>query len=327
MGVTASAPAKTILLGEHFVVYGEPAIVVAINKRVKATVDFREDKRIYFHSSTLNLSGSFEGGKFSIEDGDISEARSKFDPLRFAVEKVLETYGQKVGLNFHIASSVPVSAGLGSSAAVATAVITAADSLLNLKMSKQEIFHISYETEKIVHGNPSGIDPAISTFGGTMLFQKDAGFQPIDVKADVPLIVGYTGVNRSTGVQIAKVKDLKERYPQIIQPMLNSGRQIVLTALDALKKGRLKILGDLMNINHALLYGLGVSHESLELLINEARKNGALGAKLTGGGGGGCMIALAEDDKLPSVLEALRRIGGRPFVAKKTDEGVRIEKK
>jgi len=327
MGVTASAPAKTILLGEHFVVYGEPAIVLAINKRVNATVDFREDKKIYFHSSTLNLSGYFEGGKFSIEDGDIREARLKFEPLRFAVEKVLETYGQKVGLNFQINSSVPVSAGLGSSAAVATAVITAADSLLNLKLSKQEIFRISYETEKIVHGNPSGIDPAISTFGGTILFQKDTGFQPIDVKTDIPLIVGYTGVKRSTGVQIAKVKDLKERYPQIIRPMMNSGRQIVLKALNALKKGRLKILGDLMNINHALLCGLGVSHESLELLINDARKNGALGAKLTGGGGGGCMIALAEDDKIPSVLEALRRTGGRPFVAKKTDEGVRIEKK
>jgi mevalonate kinase len=107
--------------------------------------------------------------------------------------------------------------------------------------------------------------------------------------------------------------------------MMKAAREIVLRAIDALREGDLETLGDLMNINHALLCGLGVSDESLEWLINAARKAGALGAKLTGAGGGGCMIALAENERLRQVLEAIRRASGSPFIAGKTDEGVRIE--
>jgi mevalonate kinase len=99
-----------------------------------------------------------------------------------------------------------------------------------------------------------------------------------------------------------------------------------LRATDALKEKDLKTLGDLMNINHALLYGVGVSDESLEWLINAAKKGGALGAKLTGAGGGGCMVALANNEKLEDVLQAIMRAGGRPFIARKTDEGVKIER-
>ncbi|MEM2937320.1 MAG: mevalonate kinase, partial [Candidatus Bathyarchaeia archaeon] len=102
-------------------------------------------------------------------------------------------------------------------------------------------------------------------------------------------------------------------------------REIVVNAVKALQEGDLETVGDLMNFNHALLYGLGVSDESLEWLINAARKAGAYGAKLTGAGGGGCMIALANKDKLEKVLEAVQRAGGNAFLARKTDEGVRIE--
>jgi mevalonate kinase len=106
-----------------------------------------------------------------------------------------------------------------------------------------------------------------------------------------------------------------------------AAREVVLRAVDALKENDLETLGELMNINHALLYGVGVSDESLEWLVNAARKAGALGAKLTGAGGGGCMIALTRNEKLEQVLEAIQRTGGRPFVARKTDEGVKIEQK
>lgn len=325
MGVIASAPAKAILFGEHFVVYGEPAIVLAIDKRARAEAALRDDQRLYLRSVNLNFSGYFREGKFKMEEGDPKEARLKLEPLKLATQKVMEIHGENVGLNVEVHSTIPVAAGLGSSAAVAAAVTAAVGGLLNIKMSKQDIFRICYEAEEFVHGTPSGVDPAISTFGGTLLFQRDTGFKPLDVKGDVPLVVGYTGVERSTGEQVAKVKDLKDKYPQVVQPMMKSARETVLAALDALKEGDLRILGDLMDINHALLYGLGVSHPSLERLIDGARKGGALGAKLTGAGGGGCMIALAEDEKLEQVLEAIQRAGGRPFIAKKTDEGVKIE--
>ncbi len=325
MGVIASAPAKVILFGEHFVVYGEPAIVLAIDKRAYAKAELRDDKRLYLRSVNLNLAGYFENGIFNVEQGNAKEAKLKFEPLKLAVEKVLEIHGENVGLNIEVNSTVPVAAGLGSSAAVAAAVTAAVGALLNVKMSKEDVFRISFEAERSVHGTPSGVDPAVSTFGGTLLFQMDTGFKPLDIKADVPLVIGDTGVERSTRVQVAKVRGVRDKYPRVVEPMIRTAREIVLRAIDALKENDLETLGDLMNINHALLCGLGVSDESLEWLINAARKAGALGAKLTGAGGGGCMIALAENERLEQVLEAIQRAGGRAFIAKKTDEGVRVE--
>lgn len=325
MGVVASAPAKIILFGEHFVVYGEPAIVLAIDKRAYAKAEIREDNKLFLRSQNLNLAGFFDNGNFKVEEGNPKEARIKLEPLKCAVEKVLEMAGEKVGLNIEVNSTVPVAAGLGSSAAVASAVAAAVGAILKVKMSKENVFRIAFEAEKIMHGTPSGVDPAISTFGGTLLFQMDTGFKPIDVKADIPLVIGNTGVERATRVQVAKVRSLRDKYPQIVEPMMHTAREIVLRAVEALNEGDLETLGELMNINHALLYGLGVSDESLEWLINAARKAGALGAKLTGAGGGGCMIALANMDRLEKVLEAVQRAGGNAFTARKTDEGVRIE--
>jgi len=325
MGVIASAPAKVILFGEHFVVYGEPAIVLAIDKRAYAKAEKRDDTRLYLRSVNLNLAGYFEGGGFKIEKGDVKEAKSKFEPVKLAVEKVLEKYGENVGLEIEITSTVPVAAGLGSSAAVAAAVTAAVGTLLDVKMSKEDVLRVTYEAERCVHGTPSGIDPAISTFGGALLFQMDTGFKPLETKMDIPLIIGNTGIERSTRIQVEKVREIRDKYPRVVDHMLSSAREIVLRAVDAFRANDLKMLGELMNINHALLYGVGVSDESLEWLITAARKAGALGAKLTGAGGGGCMITLVENERLSQVLAAVERAGGKPFVAKKTDEGVRIE--
>jgi len=325
MGVIASAPAKIILLGEHFVVYGEPAIVMAIDKRVYARVEKRNDNRLHVRSMDLNLEVFFENGSFRVEQGDLKEAKMKFEPVKQAIEKVMEKHGQHVGLDIEINSTVPVGAGLGSSAAVIAATTAATGAILDVKLSKEDILRITYTAEKIVHGIPSGVDPAISTMGGTMLFQMDTGFKPLEVKTNIPLIIGDTGVERSTRVQVEKVRDLVDKYPRVTEHLMKAAREIVLRTIEALKENDLETLGTMMNINHALLYGIGVSDESLERLANAARKAGALGAKLTGAGGGGCMIALAREEKLEQVSEAIQRSGGRPFVARKTEEGVRIE--
>jgi mevalonate kinase len=170
------------------------------------------------------------------------------------------------------------------------------------------------------------VDPAIATYGGSILFQTDTGFKPLEVKAQIPLVIGDTGVQRFTRIQVEKVRKIVDNYPQVMEPLRKAAREIVLRGIDALKENDLDTLGELMNINQALLYGIGVSDESLEWLINAARKAGALGAKLTGAGGGGCMIALANDEKLAAVQDAIMRAGGRPFMARKTDEGVKIER-
>jgi len=320
----ASAPAKVILFGEHFVVYGEPAVVVAIDKRAYASAELREDKGIYVNSTNLGASGLFTGKQFRVEHGG-REAQAKLGPIKSAVEQVLALSNKKVGVSVEVHSSIPVAVGLGSSAAVAASTVAAVSHLLDLNLSKDEIFRLAYEAERSVHGTPSGIDPAISTYGGTLFFQRGRGFKPLDVEVDVPLVVGNTGVERSTGELVAFVRGRREQYPSIMDWIIRAGGKTALNAVEALKKGDLSAVGELMNINQALLCAVGVSHESLEKLVRAARNAGAYGAKLTGGGGGGCMIALAHTSKLKQVVEAVELAGGTVFVAKNTSEGVRIE--
>ena len=323
--MTASAPAKTILFGEHFVVYGEPAVVLAINKRAYATAQLRKDGRIHINSIDLGVAGTFKGKRFQAEKGG-SKAHLKLEPIKNAVQQVLERAERKTGVNVRINSNIPVSAGLGSSAAVATSTIVAVSNVLGIKLSCNQIFSMAYESERLVHGTPSGIDPAISTYGGALQFQKGKDFTSLKVQTNIPLVVGNTRVERSTGELVANVHRIKEHYPSIIDPIIGIGGKIALDAVEALKKGNLPTIGELMNINHALLCAIGVSHESLERLIHAARKSGALGAKLTGGGGGGCMIALAEAGKLKRVVKAIEQVGGTAFIARKIEQGVRIER-
>ena len=321
----ASAPAKTILFGEHFVVYGEPAVVLALDKRAKVSAELRSDPRIYINSVDLELSGFFIGEHFQEERGG-SQARIRLEPIRIAIQNVLDLSGKSVGVDVEIRSSIPVAAGLGSSAAVAAAVAAAVGQLLGVELSREEIFRSTYEAECLVHGTPSGIDPAVSTYGGVLLFYKERGFTPLGVEMDIPLVIGNTGVERSTGELIGVVRQRRERYQSIIDPIIKTGGDVALRAVEALKTGDLHALGELMNINHALLYAVGVSNEPLEKLVYAARKAGALGAKLTGAGGGGCMIALSLPDKLEQVANAIERAGGTAFIARKASEGVRVER-
>jgi len=323
--VTASAPAKVILFGEHFVVFGHPAVVLAIDKRASVAAQLRKDDRISIDSVNLRAAGTFKGDRFTVQKGG-PKARLKLEPARNAVKQVLERAGsKKVGVDVRIRSNIPVSAGLGSSAAVATATVAAVSHLLEVELSRDEIFRMAYESERLVHGTPSGIDPAISTYGGALQFQKSRDFIDLKVQTDIPLVIGNTRVERSTGELVARVRRTRQSFPSIIDLLMVTGARTALLAVEALRKGELQTVGELMNINHALLSAVGVSHESLERLVYAARNAGAYGSKLTGGGGGGCMIALAEKGRLRKVMAAIESAGGTAFEACKTDEGVRIE--
>jgi len=322
--VTASAPAKVILFGEHFVVYGQPAIVLAINKRASVTAQLRRDERISINSVDLRVAGIFRKERFQAVKGG-SKARLKLEPVRNAVQQVLEKAATKKGVDMSIRSDIPIAAGLGSSAAVATSTVAAVSHLLGVELSRDDIFRMAYESERLVHGTPSGIDPAISTYGGALQFQRSRDFIDLKVQANIPLVIGNTKVERSTGELVAKVRQVKESFPSIVDLIIITGARTALLAVEALRMENLQTVGELMNINHALLSAVGVSHESLERLVYAARNGGAYGAKLTGGGGGGCMIALAEESRLKKVMTAIVRAGGMAFEARKTDEGVRIE--
>jgi len=322
--VRASAPAKVILFGEHFVVHGEPAIALALDKRATVTAELRTDKKMWIESKTLGVSGYFLRDRFHTEEGGMV-ARERLEPV-YAIARILSDLSAKdAGVSIKIESSIPVAAGLGSSAAVAVASAAALSRLLDAELTKDEIFKTALEAEKIVHRTPSGIDPAISTYGGILLYRKGGDIKPLGIDADLPLIIGDVGKERSTGEMVARVNELKKRYPYVIDKITKAGGEIVTRGIEALKASDLETLGELMNINHALLYALGVSNEELEKLVYAARKAGALGAKLTGAGGGGCIIALTGQDKLEDVAEAIEQSGGKAIITRKTEEGVRIE--
>lgn len=324
--VTASAPAKIILCGEHAVVFYEPAIAMAIDKQAYVTVEPRDDKAIYIKSRNLRVSGRYEKGRFKPGIGGLA-AKSKLNPIRTAVEKTFQLANKKAGLNVLIDSDIPVATGLGSSAAVAVATIAATGKLLDALLSKEKICSIAYEVEKTAHGHPSGIDNYISTYGGITVFRRGERLTPLEAHANILLVIGNTKVSRSTGLLVGHVGDLKEAYPNVINPVIDAIGRISISAAQALQDGELKRLGELMNVNHGLLSALGVSSEELDRLVYAARRAGALGAKLTGAGGGGCMIALVTPEKLKQVRRAIRQAGGITMLAKKIDRGVQVWEK
>jgi len=320
----ASAPAKVILFGEHFVVHGEPAVVLAIDKRAIVTVKIRSSPEIFIKSEDLGISGFFMNDQFFPQKGG-SEAKRKLEPIHAVAKEIIRKYRLKNGVDIEIKSSIPIAAGLGSSAAVSVASAAALCSLFDCDKSNDDIFQIAFNAEKIVHGTPSGIDPAISTYGGILWYRKSEPIKRLNIDVDLPLIIGNTRKQRSTGDLVAKVNSLQRRYPTIIDKVIRAGGEIVKRGLEALSERDLETLGELMNINHELLCALGVSCEELENLVHAARKAGAFGAKLTGAGGGGCMIALASSEKVEDVADAIKKAGGEPFITRKTDVGVIIE--
>jgi len=320
----ASAPAKVILVGEHFVVHGEPAIVLAIDKRATVTVETRSDRKIFIASEDMNISGFFENDRFFPQKGS-EEAKGKLEPVYAVAREIISKCGVDIGVNIRIKSSIPIAAGLGSSAAVSVASAAALYSLFDSDKSKDDIFQTAFRAEKIIHGTPSGVDPAISTYGGILWYRKGKSIRKLKIDVDLPLVIGNTKKNRSTGKLVAKVNNLRRRYPLIIGELIKAGGKIAKRTVKALNAGDLKTIGELMNINHELLCALGVSSEELERLVHAARKAGAWGAKLTGAGGGGCMIALVSPEKLEKVAEAIKKAGGEPLITRKTDAGVIIE--
>ena len=322
---SASAPAKVILFGEHFVVYGVPALVAAIDLRASARASRRGGRLVRIRAPDLGASGAFSlDGEFLPEPGQ-EGAEDVLRPIFVAAREVMEALGRPSGLEIEVSSRVPVAAGLGSSAAVAVSVSAAVSWLLSRSLDEELVFRAALEAEKLIHITPSGVDPAISTYGGLITYVKGVGIKRLELQAPLELVVGDTGLKRSTGALVAAVRALKERRPGLFSRLLEAARELVGEALEALREGDLKALGELMDVNHGLLCSIGVSNWALDRLVHAAREAGALGAKLTGAGGGGCMIALVEPGGGREVAKAIEEAGGRAFVAKLSREGVRIE--
>jgi len=330
MKVTASAPAKIILFGEHSVVYGKPAIAAAIDLRTYVSAEFNESGAVKIEAHDIKTPGlivSFSEDEIYFES-DYGKAAEVLSYVRQAIELIREEAGAgEKGITVSITSQIPVGAGLGSSAAVAVATIGAVSRLLGVEMSNEEVGKFGHRVELLVQGASSGIDPTVSAIGGIIHYEKGS-FEHLPFR-ELPIVVGYTGSSGPTKELVAMVRRTREEMPEIIEPVLvgmgkvvEKARGVLLSELD--DEVRFSRLGRLMNINHGLLDALGVSTKKLSELVYAARVAGALGAKITGAGGGGCMYALSPE-KQSEVATAITIAGGTPMITGISREGLRIE--
>ncbi|MFQ5940639.1 MAG: mevalonate kinase [Nitrososphaerales archaeon] len=315
----ASAPAKVILFGEHFVVYNRPAILASIDKRVNVDVRVRKDDKIIIKSN-MGFSGSFDQKKRAKLEG--KPFNSFMQSILLAATDAMKVFNSSVGLDINIRSGFPYGVGLGSSAASSVATIAAVGALFG-RVSKRRIFKMSLNAEKLVHKNPSGADSAICTYGGLLLFSKSNGVKPIDSKIDLELIVVNSGKTRTTGKLVSNVKQKLQRDAALFRGLAAMSQDITVQALKAIKGRDYSELGALMTLNHSLLRRLGVSRNVLDKLVESVLRNEALGAKMTGAGGGGCIIVLANKHSKNKIIKEMKRY--EVFVTKLERKGVVVK--
>jgi mevalonate kinase len=290
------ASGKVILLGEHAVVYGAPALAAGIERGAQAEAEV------------------VDGGPSVVWIGDTRGDASAPDELGRALEALLDEGGRLPPVHVRAGSDLPPGAGLGSSAAIGVAVARAALAAAGEPVTDEAAIARATAWERVFHGNPSGIDTAAAALGGCFRFTRAEGARPIAPACEILLCVGQSGVSASTRTMVEGLARLRARKPEVVDKSIAGITALVQNAALAIEAGDLVGLGKLMDLNQMILAGLMLSTEPLEHLCALARGAGALGAKLTGKGGGGCAIALVESDEGASaVLSAWRGAGYEGF--------------
>ena len=289
---------KIILLGEHSVVYGRRAIAAPIPLAIQARIeDTPAEVDLIIPRWNMEQRLDFTAKR------PPSFARS--------LARVLESLGLSGrGMRIEVFPNVPRAMGLGGSAALSVAVLRALDQHFGLGLSDERINELAFECEKFAHGTPSGLDNTLATYGQFMLFRSGEvqQRQPIVISEPLPMVIAMSGVESLTARTVAKVRTAWQRNPTLYERIFDEIDSLVGVALDALEKQDYETLGEAMNINQGLLNAMQVSSWELEELVQIARNHGAVGAKLTGGGGGGSIIALCPDSA-PRVARAIREAG------------------
>jgi mevalonate kinase len=302
---------KVILLGEHAVVYGVPAIAVGIDRGAGARAQALDGG-----PSTLLV----HGWEIRVTEGEDTDLARAFTSLLEVARR------QKPGLGalaVQAAADLPPGGGLGCSAAIGVAVARAVDPL----GSEEQVLERAMAWERVFHGNPSGIDAAVSASGGCVYFKKGEPIQHVRVKGGLLMCIGNTGMASSTKSMVESVARQKARRPEIVAKAFEGIASLVANARLAIEAGDRLALGRLMDLNQMLLSGLFVSSQEIERMCDLARTAGAMGAKLTGAGGGGSVVALVKDMATAErVLEAWRLDDFNGFAARvAAPEGRRIE--
>lgn len=297
----ASAPGKIILFGEHAVVYGRPALAVPVTQ-VHADVDISESSRpgLWIHAPAVDL------------HAELNTLPSDH-PIASVIHNFLFLWRVSPfpNLQIEITSSIPVASGLGSGAAVTIALTRALASFFDHPITEEELNAFAYEIEKLHHGTPSGIDNTVITYARPVYFIRGNPIETFSVGKPFTIVIGDTGIRAPTRESVGDVRKLWEADRTKWESIFDEVGGVVNQARQAIERGRIDELGDFMNQNHALLQEMTVSSPALDRLVRAAQQAGARGAKMSGGGRGGNMIALVTPEMAESVSRSLQEAGAQ----------------
>ena len=290
----ASAPGKTILFGEHSVVYDEPAIAGAVNKR--AVVSLRKSENKY---STLKSNDLGFEVRMDTRRGTYTLIRGKPGIIRYILN-AMGKFHDHSPIDMDLSLNLPIGSGLGSSAAVTVATIAALHHFHGVEFNKETLAHEAHGVEEDVQGIASPLDTLISTYGGLIYLSREK--------------------------MVKNVKTLKENYPELVDPIISTMGKIANEARVAIIKNDVDRMAELMNLNQGLLDSLGVNTFELSRMIYTARDNGALASKITGSGGGGSIISLCREDNVDEVADAID-VEDRTIKIKFSQDGVLVNRR
>ncbi|MFN3979231.1 MAG: mevalonate kinase [Caldilinea sp.] len=302
---TAMAPGKIILAGEHAVVYGRPAIAAPVWQRVA--------------TATIEPAAPGAGCSLHARDVDLHlrlTVAGDDEPLAVVTRLALAQLGvaQEPDWRIELHSEIPIASGLGSGAALSTALVRAIFRQLGHEAEPAQVSSLVYESERFYHGTPSGIDNTVVAYGQPIWFVKGREIQPFTPSVPLTIAIADSGVRSPTKTTVGDVRRAWQREPARYESIFDAIGELVYATRRAMEEGDLPALGRLFDANQTLLESLDVSSETLHRLILAARRAGALGAKLSGGGRGGNVIALVEEEVVNRVSDALYTAGAQRVI-------------
>ena len=282
----SKAPGKIILFGEHFVVYDNRAILAAIDKYVTVTSEKTNTDNILISSSL---------GQTSIQkDEDENEIGKKFRPFFHIAKQLISKNNFDKGISIKIESDIPIGAGLGSSSACCVAAAASISNLFN-STNEKEILELAIQAEKTIFPNSSGADCTVSMYGGIIEYQRERGFSKINTENEFNFLIIDSEQVHATDKVVKRVKKFKEENQNIFEELCSEEERLITKALDSIKNNDLETVGKCMAQNQIYLEQIGVSNDKLLSITKEIEKI-TFGAKITGAGDGGCIIALTQKD-------------------------------
>ncbi len=298
MEVIASAPGKTILFGEHAVVYSQPAIAAAVSKRATIHIKDSSSKKTILKSDDLGFEAELDtkNKKYVLKKG-------KPGIIRYILEALHRAHDHSP-IEITLSIDIPIGSGLGSSAAVTVATLAALYRYHNIYFTKKELAKMAHQVEFSVQGEASPLDTLISTYGGLIYLDRNKELHMINAHINAPFVIGVTSKYGSTSKMVRNVKILKNRFPNVMDPIIETMGKLTDEAKLAIEEGNIDKIGELMNINHGFLDAIGVNTKELSRMVYIARSSGAIGSKITGAGGGGSIIALCPD-RVDEVSDAI----------------------